>query len=153
MSLPKFKPWKSKGITGGGLLSSDPVQKSDSSFPLSDDEGEDFVEVNAVASTSKNTIDSSSGRSIRENSIDSNMIDEIGITAPKKRKPKSVPKSTTTATKKKKLSTKEPAFVSDIPWPKHFVELEKVFKVSSSHIQVQKSTSIEYYFLLTFIFV
>lgn len=134
MSLPKWSS-KRKESKGGGLMSANPPTQSLSSptqdqsryfQPESDNDDEEFESIaSSEASTSRNPIT----RLTRELSADSSMIDdpEVDFSSGKKRKVKDAPKSKVPA--KKKKTTKESDFVSSIPWPDHFKELEKTFKV------------------------
>lgn len=88
-----------------------------------------------IASTSR--LADSKARRVRESSIESTALDEADFTRPdttvnKKRK---VAPSVSTAGSKdkgkgKKLKQKELNFVPTVPFPPHFVKLEKTFKVS-----------------------
>lgn len=102
------------------------------SLPESDNDDDEFELIaSSEASTSHKPIDRLIERSAREMSADSSMIDdpEVDFSSGKKRKAKAPPKSKVPA--KKKKTTKESDFISNIPWPDHFKELEKTFKVRS----------------------
>lgn len=71
----------------------------------------------------------SATRRVREASLDSNALDvddgTIGVVQPKKRKIATAPKKIPTKKKKEKDSE----FVTTLPWPEHFLQLERTFKV------------------------
>lgn len=125
MPLPRFTDINTKAarVSGGGLLSASTAQP--------------------IASTSTHDDSTPEPQGRRASSIDSDAIDdddfEVGRPASKKRKVVASGKSavavgggTKAPRAKGKGKGKQPEFVTTLPWPQHFVELEKTFKVSPS---------------------
>lgn len=148
----RSKGVKGYSISGGGLISSlhSTTAASATASPTTPQLPPAVVSLNgqssqAIPATSTSTSNDGTRRRERAASIDSDAIDDDtevqhpAELAPKKRKlaPALPNEKASTAGGKGKPRAKgkgkgkanEPAFVSALPWPKHFVELDKVFKV------------------------
>lgn len=118
---------KPQQLHGGGLLSSTPAPPPRAASSSDDHD----LEIVASTIVSTSTDDPGTQRR-RALSVDSNAIDEEEFEVPavgKKRKVAAAPKGKGKAAQKGRGKGKEPDFVSSVPWPDHFVQLEKTFKV------------------------
>jgi hypothetical protein len=127
--MSHFHPRKGQTAQGGGVLTSAPPPAA---AAASYDGG---LELHVSPTASTSAIDISDeiddARRTRELSLDSTTMDDVelpDISSPvKKRK---VPRSAPSKPTSKKAKAKSPIFEATLPWPEHFVKLEKTFKVS-----------------------